>query len=148
MDSHSDPGIKEPLVGHKNCAPWWALYVDGAVNNEGAGEGIQLVTPEGYKLRSAVHFKFRATKHETKYEALIIGLKRTLEMKVKNLNFYSDSVLVTHHIAWGWQARGLQTELYLKCAQRLIKLFNEFHIEHIKMDKNQEADALAKLGSQ
>ena len=142
------PEMVEPLEDRQNCASWWTLYVDGAVNNEGAGAGIELITPEGHKLSSAIHFTFKTTNNEAEYEALIIGLKLALEMKVENLNVYSDSMLVTGHLRCGWQARGPQTELYLKCAQRLIKLFNEVRIEHIRRNQNQGADALAKLGSQ
>ncbi|XP_074362787.1 uncharacterized protein LOC141703077 [Apium graveolens] len=67
---------------------------------------------------------------------------------VENLNVYSDSMLVTHLIGCGWQARGPRTELYLECTQRIIKLFNEVRVEHISRDENTGADALAKLGSQ
>lgn len=69
-------------------------------------------------------------------------------MRVESLNVYSYSMLVTGHIGCGWQARGPRTELYLKCAQRLIKLFNEVKVNHIPRDQNQGVDALAKLGSQ
>ncbi|XP_074374821.1 uncharacterized protein LOC141715244 [Apium graveolens] len=142
------PWVDEPFDDKQNCTPWWDLYVDGAVNNEGSGVGIELITPEGHKLRSAIHFTFKTTNNDAEYEALIIGLKLALEMRVENLNVYSDLMLVTHHIGCGWQARGPRTELYLKCAQRIIKLFNEVRVEHISRDENTRVDALAKLGSQ
>ncbi|XP_074347418.1 uncharacterized protein LOC141686271 [Apium graveolens] len=63
------------------------------------------------------------------YEALIAGLKLALEMKVKDLNVYSDSTLVVWHIRGGFQARGI-------------------HLEKIPRTGNSDADALAKLGSQ
>lgn len=31
-------------------SPWWTSYVYGAVNNEGAGSGIILVSSEGHHL--------------------------------------------------------------------------------------------------
>ncbi|XP_074324047.1 uncharacterized protein LOC141660970 [Apium graveolens] len=127
------PGVAEPFDDKQNCAPWSR----DRTNN-----------PKGHKLRSATHFTFKATNNDAEYEALIIGLKLALEMGVENLNVYSDSMLVTHHIGCGWQARGPRTELYLKYAQRIIKLFNEVRVEHISRDKNIGADALAKLGSQ
>lgn len=131
----------------ENSASWWELYVDGASNKEGVGAGIELVTPEGRKIQSAVHFAFEATNNAAEYEALIIGLKLALEMKVENLTAYSDSMLVTYQLWSGWQARGEQIELYLRCAQRLIKKFNNVKVVHIRREKNQGADVLAKLGS-
>lgn len=62
---------------------------------------------------------------------------------MENINVYSDSMLVTYHIGCGWQAKGPQTELSIKCAQRLIRLFNEVRVKHITRDHNQEADSLA-----
>ncbi|XP_074373735.1 uncharacterized protein LOC141714093 [Apium graveolens] len=71
--------------------PWWILHVDEAVNNNGAGAGIVLVTPEGHHLMSAIHFKFYVTNNDAEYEALINGLKIALEVGVINLIARSDS---------------------------------------------------------
>ncbi|XP_074373631.1 uncharacterized protein LOC141713979 [Apium graveolens] len=76
--------------------PWWILHVDGAVNHGGAGAGIVLVSPEGHHLMSAIHFKFYATNNDAEYEALINGLKITLEMGVRNLIARSNSELVVN----------------------------------------------------
>ncbi|XP_074328029.1 uncharacterized protein LOC141665942 [Apium graveolens] len=60
--------------------PWWVLHVDGAVNNNEAGVEIILVTPEGHRLMSVIHFKFYVTNNDAEYEALINGLKIALEV--------------------------------------------------------------------
>ncbi|XP_074323957.1 uncharacterized protein LOC141660874 [Apium graveolens] len=108
--------------------PWWILHVDGAVNNGGAGAGIVLVSPEGHHLMSAIHFKFYATNNDAEYEALINGLKISLEMGVRNLIARSDSELVVN--------------------QRLIGKFKEVRLECVPRENNNNADALAKMGSQ
>ncbi|XP_074373851.1 uncharacterized protein LOC141714218 [Apium graveolens] len=128
--------------------PWWILHVDGAVNNGGAGAGIVLVSPEGHHLMSAIHFKFYVTNNDTEYEALINGLKIALEMGVRNLIARSDSELVVNQVNGGFQARGPRTELYLRCTQRLIGMFKEVRLECVMREKNSNADALAKMGSQ
>ncbi|XP_074368281.1 uncharacterized protein LOC141708514 [Apium graveolens] len=128
--------------------PWWILHVDGVVNNGGAGAGIVLVSPEGHHLMSAIHFKFYATNNDAKYEALINGLKIALEMGVRNLIARSDSELVVNQVNGGFQARGPRTELYLRCTQRLIGMFKEVRLEYVPREKNNNADALAKMGSQ
>ncbi|XP_074378040.1 uncharacterized protein LOC141719561 [Apium graveolens] len=127
---------------------WWILYMDGAVNNGGAGTGIVLVSPEGHHLMSAIYFKFYATNNDAKYEALISGLKIALEMGVRNLIVKSDSELVVNQVNGGCQARGPRTELYLRCTQRLIGKFKEVRLECVPREKNNNADALAKIGSQ
>ncbi|XP_074363974.1 uncharacterized protein LOC141704674 [Apium graveolens] len=128
--------------------PWWILHVDGAVNNGGAGAGIVLVSPEGHHLMSAIHFNFYATNNDAEYEALISGLKIALEMGVWNLITKSDSELVVNRVNGGFQARGPRTELYLRCKQRLIGKFREVRLECVLREKNSNADALEKMGSQ
>ncbi|XP_074342442.1 uncharacterized protein LOC141680000 [Apium graveolens] len=128
--------------------PWWVLHVDGAVNNGGAGAGIVLVSPEGHHLMSAIHFKFYATNNDAEYEALINGLKIALEMGVRNLIARSDSEMVVNQVNGGFQARGPRTELYLRCTQCLIGMFKEVRLECVLREKNSNADALEKMGSQ
>ncbi|XP_074359082.1 uncharacterized protein LOC141698308 [Apium graveolens] len=131
----------------ENCSPWWTLYVDGAVNGNGAGSGIVRVSPKGHKLQSSIHFGFKATNNDAEYEALIVGLKLALEKKVENLNMFSDSMLVVGHIKGGFQARGPRTDLYMRDAQELMSKFKEVNLEQIPRAQNANADALAKLGS-
>lgn len=66
----------EEVTNHhqQNSAPWWSLYVDGAANGEGAGAGMELITPEGLKLRGSTHLAFHATNNDAEYEALISGI--------------------------------------------------------------------------
>ncbi|XP_074362002.1 uncharacterized protein LOC141702212 [Apium graveolens] len=140
------PHIEEPM--EESLHPWWILHVDGVVNNGGAGMGIVLVSPKGHHLMSAIHFKFYATNNDAEYEALINGLKISLEMGVRNLIAMSDSELVANQVNGGFQARGPRTELYLRCTQRLIGMFKEVRLECVSREKNGNADALEKMGLQ
>ncbi|XP_063942814.1 uncharacterized protein LOC135150442 [Daucus carota subsp. sativus] len=146
MECITEP--QSPIAIPENCSPWWNLYVDEAVNGNGAGAGIVLVSPEGHKLQSSIHFDFKATNNDAEYEALIAGLKLALEMRVENMNVYSDFMMVVWHIRGGFQARGPRTDLYMRYAQELIGKFREIKLEQIPRSENADADALAKLGSQ
>ncbi|XP_074323791.1 uncharacterized protein LOC141688621 [Apium graveolens] len=141
------PSTEEVGLERQNSAPWWSLYVDGASNGDGAGAGIELISPEAHKIRRTTHLAFHATNNDAEYEALINGLKLSLEMKVENLNVFSYSMIVVYQINEGYQAKGPRTELYLKCAQRIIARFNEVRLELIPHGQNEGADELAKLGS-
>ncbi|XP_074342940.1 uncharacterized protein LOC141680677 [Apium graveolens] len=119
------PSTEEVGLESENSAPWWSLFMDGASNGDGAGAGIELISSEAHKIRRATHLAFHATNNDAEYEALINGLKLAMEMKVKNLNVFSDSMIVVYQINGGYQDKGPRTELYLKCAQRIITRFNE-----------------------
>ncbi|XP_074374495.1 uncharacterized protein LOC141714898 [Apium graveolens] len=128
--------------------PWWILHVDGVVNNNGAGAGIVLITPKGHRLMSVIHFKFYVTNNDAEYEALINGLKIAMEVGVVNLIVRSDSELVVNQVNGGFQARGPRTELYMRCAQRLLENFGSVRLEGVLREENSNADTLAKMGSQ
>ncbi|XP_074346280.1 uncharacterized protein LOC141685056 [Apium graveolens] len=97
---------------------------------------------------SAIHFKFYVTNNDAEYEALINGLKIALEVGVVNLIAQSDYELVVNQVNGGFQARGPQTELYMRCAQRLLEKFGSSRLEGAPREENSKADALAKMGSQ
>ncbi|XP_074358190.1 uncharacterized protein LOC141697610 [Apium graveolens] len=141
------PNAEEVGIENQNSAPWWSLFVDGATNGDGAGAGIELISSESHKIRRVTHLAFRATNNDAEYEGLINGLKLAVEIKVENLNVFTDSMIVVYQINKGYQAKGPRTELYLKCAQRIIARFNEVRLELIPRGKNEGADELAKLGS-
>ncbi|XP_074382256.1 uncharacterized protein LOC141724122 [Apium graveolens] len=144
----SSQGNHSVYVREEFPRPWWILHVDGAVNNNGAGVEIVLITPEGHHLMSAIHFKFYVTNNDAKYEALINGLKIALEVGVVNLIARSDSELVVNQVNGGFQARGPRTELYMRCAQRLLEKFGSARLEGVPREENSNDDALAKMGSQ
>ncbi|XP_074374785.1 uncharacterized protein LOC141715206 [Apium graveolens] len=139
-----------PPVDMKEEFPhlWWILHVDGAVNNNGAGAGIVLITPEGHHLMSAIHFKFYVTNNDAKYETVINGLKIALKVGVVNLIAQSDSELVVNQVNGGFQARGPRRELYMRCVQHLLAKFGSSRLEGLPREENNNADALAKMGSQ
>ncbi|XP_074324010.1 uncharacterized protein LOC141660931 [Apium graveolens] len=116
-----------PLVDVREEFPylWWILHVDGAVNNNGAGIGIVLITQEGHHLMSFIHFKFYVTNNDAEYESLINGLKIALEVGLVNLIAHSDSELV-----------------------RLLEKFGSARLEGVPREENSNADALEKMGSQ
>ncbi|XP_074346847.1 uncharacterized protein LOC141685654 [Apium graveolens] len=123
----NSPGGKREELPH----PWWILHVDGAVNNSGSGADIVLVTLEGHRLMSVIHFKFYVTNNDAEYEALINGLKLALEVGVVNLIVRSDSKLVVNQVNGGFQARGPCMELYMRCTQCLLERFGNARLESV-----------------
>ncbi|GKV11443.1 hypothetical protein SLEP1_g22704 [Rubroshorea leprosula] len=86
---HSNPNL-EPSD--------WTLYVNGASSNKGSRAGALLIGPKGYRSDHALKFNFDATNNMAEYEALLLGLQLTLELKVTAIRVYSESQLVVNQV--------------------------------------------------
>ena len=70
------------------------MHFDGAVNNQGAGIGVILITPEGKMIPMVKRLEFEVTNNQAKYEACIFGLEAMRSVEAKNVTIYGDSMLV------------------------------------------------------
>ena len=67
------------------------MYIDKSSTSSVSGIRIVLISPKDATLEYALWFSFLASNNEAEYEALIISLKITKELKVLALQFFSDS---------------------------------------------------------
>ncbi|KAJ0942375.1 putative ribonuclease H [Helianthus annuus] len=125
----------------------WLLYTDGASNEDGAGAGLRLVSPDKHEFTYAIRLEFKSTNNEAEYEAFLAGLCLAIRMGVKNLEADVDSLLVAGQINDQYDAKGDVMALYLEQAKTLLQSFNSFKITHINRSKNKPTDALSKLAS-
>ena len=68
--------LPTPDVTHE----YWTMYFDGSVMAPGSGDGVVLISPDGSRLRYAIHLHFSASNNATEYEALINGLRIAIEL--------------------------------------------------------------------
>lgn len=78
--------------------PNWWLYFDGAVNVHGNGAGVVLISPRGDHYPVAVQLKFSCTNNMAEYEACSIGLQATLDMRIRDVEVYEDSILIISQV--------------------------------------------------
>ena len=81
------------------------------------------------------------------YEALIHGMQATKEMNVNRLRCYGDSDLVAGQVAGTCDAVSPTMEAYRQAVDKLGGYFAGYSIEWIDRRKNEEADALSRIGS-
>jgi ribonuclease HI len=72
----------------------WTLFFDGSKSNEGEGVGCILKYPNGKRILIACRLEFQCTNNTIEYEALIQGLKKEVDMKVKLIKVFGDSKIV------------------------------------------------------
>ncbi|XP_022024794.1 uncharacterized protein LOC110925130 [Helianthus annuus] len=123
----------------------WMLHTYGASNDDGAGAGLRLVSPDDHELTYAIRLDFKSINNEAEYEAFLAGLRLALKMGAKNLEAHVDSKLVAEQVNGHYDAKGEAMALYLEQARMLISQFQTFKIVHINISENKHADALSKL---
>jgi hypothetical protein len=64
-------------------AECWTLYFDGSVMKTGAGAGLLFISPLGEYMSYAVRLHFPTSNNTTEYEALLCGLRITVETSIK-----------------------------------------------------------------
>nr|GEU88007.1 reverse transcriptase domain-containing protein [Tanacetum cinerariifolium] len=77
-----------------DCVPYRCVRNYGSSCVDGSEAGLILTNMEGAEFTYALRFRFDATNNEAKYEALIVGLRITEQIGVKNLQTNVDSRLV------------------------------------------------------
>ncbi|XP_040947642.1 uncharacterized protein [Gossypium hirsutum] len=83
----------------------------------------------------------------TEYEACIMGLRATIERKIKLLKVYGDSALVTYQLRGEWETRDSKLINYRRLVLGLVKEFDDISFNYLPRDENQMAVALATLAS-
>jgi len=69
----------------------WTLFFDGSKSLEGIGVGFILKDPNGKKTMNSCKLELQCTNNTTKYESLLQGLKKEVDLEVKNIKVFDDS---------------------------------------------------------
>ncbi|KAK6163557.1 hypothetical protein DH2020_000421 [Rehmannia glutinosa] len=125
----------------------WLLHVDGSSLSIGSGAGVVLTNPQGEDLEFAVRFGFKASNNEAEYEALVRRLKMAVNLGVKSLRAYLDSIWVTNQVLGELEINVDQMRRYVQVIIGMNKHFTLFKLEHIPREKNVKAYHFAKIAS-
>jgi ribonuclease H / adenosylcobalamin/alpha-ribazole phosphatase len=87
-----------------------------------------------------------ATNNVAEYTAAIRGLERAHELGATHVLLRSDSRLLIEQLAGRWKVKNPTLQLLHREARALTKEFEEVLFEHVRRERNVEADALANRG--
>jgi ribonuclease H / adenosylcobalamin/alpha-ribazole phosphatase len=87
-----------------------------------------------------------ATNNVAEYTAAIRGLERARELGATHVLLRSDSRLLIEQLAGRWKVKHPTLQRLHYEARSLIKEFEEVRFEHVRRERNVEADALANRG--
>lgn len=60
----------------------WKVFVNSSTNKKGSGVDVILISSQGKEIKLVVCLQFRLMNNEVEYEALLIGLKATRNVRV------------------------------------------------------------------
>ena len=70
---------------------YWTMYFDGSLMKKGTGTGLVFVSPLGVHMRYIVRNHFPSSNNVAEYEALINGLRITIQLGIRCLDVRGDS---------------------------------------------------------
>jgi ribonuclease HI len=76
----------------------WIMYFDDALNLEGAGVGILLISPQGEHLKYVLQIQYKASNNGAEYEALIHGLHIAVSLGIKRLLAFGNSKVIIEQV--------------------------------------------------
>jgi ribonuclease HI len=78
------------------------MYFDGALNLEGAGVGMLLISSQGEQLKYVLQIHYKASNNEAEYKALIHRLRIAVSLGIKRLLAFGDSKVVIEQVNKEW----------------------------------------------
>jgi ribonuclease HI len=128
-------------------AELWTMYFDGSLMKTGAGAGLLFISPLGKYVRYVIRLHFPASNNVAEYEALVNGLRITVELGVRHLDARGDSQLVIDQVIKNFHCHDRKMEAYCDEVRRLEEKFHGLELNHVARRYNETADELAKIAS-
>ncbi|XP_050877171.1 uncharacterized protein LOC127080927 [Lathyrus oleraceus] len=98
----------------------WGLIFDGVVNAYGNGIRAVIITPQGSHITFTARLTFICTNNVAMYEACIMGLEETIDLRIKIQDVYGDSALVINQIKGERETRQPGLITYKDYVRRLL----------------------------
>jgi ribonuclease HI len=125
----------------------WIMYFDGALDLEGAGACVLLISPQREQLKYVLKIHYKASNNGAEYEALIHGLRIAVSLGIKRLLAFGDSRVVIEQVNKEWDCVKDTMDAYCIEIRKLEGPFEGIKFQPIPRNNNITADVLSKLGS-
>ena len=116
---------------------FWTLFFDGSKNLEGSGAGYVLIDPKKKHFLSC-RLEFECINNTAEYEALVQGLKKEIELKVKNPKVYGYFEIVVKQIRNKIHCISPHLKAYQNQIWDLLINFHALNISSIPREKMQQ----------
>ena len=124
------------------------IFVDGCSINNPGQSGIGVVGYKGKKKVFAIAKTIGlATNNVAEYEALIEAFNIAFKKKYKDIEVFSDSMLVVQQTNGRWKTKNRNMKRLCQIAKDRAGMLKEWSLEYIPREGNTEADELSKEGA-
>ena len=111
-----------------------------------AGAGAQITGPDGSVLAEVAEGLGETTNNVAEYTAVIRGLERALELGATDVLLRSDSQLLINQLTGRYRVKTPHLQPLHRRVRELAARFDTIEYEHVRRERNTEADRLANLG--
>jgi len=124
------------------------LHCDGAARgNPGpAGVGVHIADEDGTTLTEIAEGIGEATNNVAEYTAAIRGLQRARDLGATEVHLRSDSKLLIEQLSGRWKVKNRNLLRLHREVRDLAESFESVTYEHVRRERNVEADRLANEG--
>lgn len=124
----------------------WTIYTDESWCAKGAGATAILVAPDGRSMSHAARLDFPATNNASKYEALLLGLRKARALGVRGIIVKSCSRLMAGHFDKSFTARDPKMARYLASMCAAAKRFLGITIQNHPKSQQRGSGQARKAG--
>jgi len=124
------------------------IHCDGGSRGNPGPAAIGAVIRQGSKTKKYGEYLGKKTNNEAEYEALIFSLKKTKQLagkkkaKMTAVKCFVDSELVVKQLNHEYKLKDQRIQKYFIEIWNLTLDFKQVSFEHVRREKNKEADAL------
>jgi ribonuclease HI len=121
----------------------YVLHTDGGARGNPGPAAIGIVLKkDGKTIYELGSYIGKDTNNVAEYKAVIEGLKAAQEKKIKRLTCYIDSELVVKQLKGEYKVKQAHLKFLWTQVKTIENSFVKVSYEHVKREKNAEADAL------
>jgi ribonuclease HI len=125
------------------------MYFNGSKRVEGVGARVVLISPQGDKLKYVLRMSFlNGSNNEAEYEALLHGMRMEKVYGATRLQNFGHSNLVVQQVMNFCDALSNNMIAYRNLYYYIEGTFDGCGVSHVKSSSNEEANALANIGSE
>ena len=88
------------------------MLFDVSKTQDGVRVGCVLIDPRQGKMLISCHLEFECTNNTVEYEALVQGLKKAIDLKVKYLKLFGDFEIIVRHVRNTMHCMSLHIKAY------------------------------------